>query len=101
MLCEVHRQKDGTRKYHPKRSNPFTKEHTSYILTDKWILAQKLRISMTQPINHMKLKEKDDQSVDASILHRRGNKIITGAKAREGSRREKGGGGKIGGDRTR
>jgi hypothetical protein len=38
--------------YHPKCGNPVTKEPTWYALTDKWILAQKLR-----------------------ILHRRGNKI--------------------------
>jgi hypothetical protein len=31
--------------YHPERGNPITKEHTWYTLTDKWILAQKLRIS--------------------------------------------------------
>jgi len=44
----------------------------------------------------MKLK-KEDQSVDASILLRRGNKIITGSKGREESGRERGGGGKSGG----
>jgi hypothetical protein len=33
--------------------------------------------------NHIELK-KEDQSVDASILHRRGNKIITGGRGREG-----------------
>jgi hypothetical protein len=45
----------------------------------------------------MELK-KEDQSVDALILHRRGNKIITESRGREGPRREKlGGGGKEGG----
>jgi hypothetical protein len=34
----------GTRKYHPERGNPITKECTQYALTDKWILAQKFRI---------------------------------------------------------
>jgi hypothetical protein len=29
---------------HSKGSNPITKEHTCYALTDKWILAQKLII---------------------------------------------------------
>jgi hypothetical protein len=43
-------------------------------LTDKWILAQKLRIPKIQFINHMKLKNKEDQSVDTSILLRRRDK---------------------------
>ena len=30
--------------YHPEWGNPNTKEHTWYVLTDKWILAQKLRV---------------------------------------------------------
>ena len=46
-----------------------------YALTDKWILAQTLRIPNIQFANHMKLKKKEDQSVDTSILLRRGNKI--------------------------
>jgi hypothetical protein len=33
---------------------------------------------MIQLTNHMKLKKKEDQSVDASILLRRGNKILLG-----------------------
>jgi hypothetical protein len=32
----------------------------------------------------MELKKKEDQSVDASILHRRGIKLITGGRGREG-----------------
>jgi len=40
-----------------------------------WILAQKLGYNLQI---HMKLKKKKDQSVDALILLRRGNKIITG-----------------------
>ena len=42
----------------------------------------------------MKLKNKDDQSVDASILHRRGNKkkiIGDAVKQRPGKERERGG----------
>ena len=38
----------------------------------------------------MKLKKKEDQSVDVSILHRKGNKIITGGPGREGPQRERG-----------
>jgi hypothetical protein len=49
-----------------------TKEHTWYALTDKWILAQKLGISKIQFAKHMKLKKKEDQRVDTSILLRRG-----------------------------
>ena len=68
---------DGTRKYHPEWGNPITKEHTLYAFTYKWILAPKFRIPKIQFTDYMKLK-KEDQSVDASVLHRRGNKILTG-----------------------
>ena len=40
------------------------------------ILTQKLRIPKIQFIDHMKLKKKEDQSVDASFLLRRENKIL-------------------------
>jgi len=65
-----------------------------YVLTDKWILATKkrLKIPMIQFIDHMKSKNKEDQSVDASVLLRRRKKIIKGKRGREGSRRERGGG---------
>ena len=53
-----------------------------------WILSQKLRIPKIQFIDHMKLKKKEDQSVDASVLLRRGNKIITGSRRMEELRRE-------------
>jgi hypothetical protein len=52
-----------------------TKERTWYALTDKWILAQKLGIPKIQFTNHMKLKKKEDQSIDTSVLLRMGNKI--------------------------
>jgi hypothetical protein len=39
------------------------------------ILAQKLRIPKIQLAKHMKLKKKEDQSVDTSFLLRMGNKI--------------------------
>jgi hypothetical protein len=64
-------------KYHPEWGNPVIKEHIWYALTEKWILAQKLGIPRIQFTDHMKLK-KEDQSVDASVLLRRGNKILTG-----------------------
>jgi hypothetical protein len=66
---------DGSGGYHPKGGNPITKEHTWYALTEKWILAQKLRIPKIQFAKLMKLKKKEDQSVNTSILLRRGNKI--------------------------
>ena len=69
---------DGTWKYHPEWGNSVTKEHTWYAFTDKWILAQKLGIPKIQFTDHMKLKKKEDQSVDASVLLRRGNEILTG-----------------------
>jgi hypothetical protein len=34
------RQIDGTRKYHPERANPITKEQSWYAIIDKWILSQ-------------------------------------------------------------
>jgi hypothetical protein len=48
-----------------------------YVFNDKSILPQKLRIPKIQLTNHIKLKKKEDQSVDTSILFRRGNKIPT------------------------
>ena len=43
---------------------------------------------MTKPTNHMELKKKEDQSVDALLLHRIGNKVITGGR-REGFGRKR------------
>jgi hypothetical protein len=45
------------------------------VLTDKWILAQKHRIPKIQFAKHMKLKQKEDQSVHISFLLPMGNKI--------------------------
>jgi hypothetical protein len=45
------------------------------ILTEKCTLAQKLRIPNIQFAKHMKLKKKEDQSVDTSFLLIMGNKI--------------------------
>jgi hypothetical protein len=61
--------------YHPEWANPITKEVTWYALTDKWILAQKLRIPKIQFAKHKKIKKREDQSVDTSFLLRIGNKI--------------------------
>ena len=69
----------GTRKYHPEWGNPIIKEHTWYALTDKWILAQKLGIPKIQFTDHMKLKNKEDQTVGALVLLRKQNKIHMGA----------------------
>jgi hypothetical protein len=44
------------------------------VLTDKWILAQKLRIPKIQFAKHMKLKKNEDQSMDTLPLLRIGNK---------------------------
>jgi len=62
--------------YHPEWGNPITEKHTWYVLTDKWILAEKFELPKMQFTDHMKLKKKDDQSVDASLLLKRGNKNI-------------------------
>jgi hypothetical protein len=70
---------DGNRKYHPKygKKKKKEKEHKGDVLTDKCILSQKPRISTIQPTNHIELKKKEEQNVNASILHRTGNKINT------------------------
>ena len=65
---------DGTRKYHAECGKPIRKELTWYALTDKWILAQILRIPKIKFIDHMKLKKKEDQFVGNSVLLRRGTK---------------------------
>ena len=57
------------------KNNPITKEHTWYALTDKWILAQKLRIPKIQYAKLMKLKKDENQSMETLFLLRRGNKI--------------------------
>jgi hypothetical protein len=54
------------------------KNITWYVLTDKWILAQKLRI----PTDIMKLKKKKDQLVGVSIFLRKGKKILTEANTK-------------------
>jgi hypothetical protein len=52
---------------------------------------------MIQLTDHMKLKRKEDQRVDASVLLRRGKNIIKGSRGWEGLWRKKGGrGGKEG-----
>jgi hypothetical protein len=60
--------------YHPEWGNPITKEVTWYALTDKWILAQKLRKAKIQFAKHKKIKKKDQQ-VDTSFFLRVRNKI--------------------------
>ena len=66
---------DGTRKYNTEWGNPIMKEHTWYALTDKWILAQKLRKPKIQLTDHMKLKKKEKQNVDTLVILRGGIKI--------------------------
>jgi hypothetical protein len=50
--------------------------HIRHILTAKLIIAQKLRIPKIQFTDHMKLKNKEDQSVGDLVLLRKGNKIF-------------------------
>ena len=65
---------DGPGGHHPEWGNPITKELTWYVLTDKWILAQKHRIPKIRFAKHKKIKKKEDQSVDTLPLLRIGNK---------------------------
>jgi hypothetical protein len=44
-------------------------------VTSLKMVAQKLRIPKIQFAKHMKLKKKEDQSVDTSLLLRMGNKV--------------------------
>ena len=53
-----------------------SQKNTWYPLTDKWILVPKLRIPKIKFTDYMKLNKKEDQSVDASVFFRKGNKII-------------------------
>jgi hypothetical protein len=55
-----------------------TQSQTWYALIDKWIVAQKLGIPKIQLIDHMKLKKKEEQSVDTSVFLRKGNKMHIG-----------------------
>jgi len=73
-LHEIHWQMDGTRKYHPELSNSITKKYTWYAFTDKWLLAQ--ISNYPRSTDHMKLKKKNEQSADASLLLKMGNKNI-------------------------
>jgi hypothetical protein len=59
-------------------------------------LAQQLGIPTIQLIDHIKLKKKEDRSVDASVLFRRGNKISFGGRGKEGLGMERRRGGGIG-----
>jgi hypothetical protein len=70
---------DIIRKYLPEWGNLVT-EHTWYALTDKWILTQKLGIPKIQFTDHMKLKKKEDQSVNATVLLKKGEQNTHGWK---------------------
>jgi hypothetical protein len=61
-----------------------TKEHTKYVLTDRWILGKDHGIPRIQLMDHMKLKRKEDQRMDVSVLLIRGNKIIKRSRGWEG-----------------
>ena len=47
-IYEIPRQMDRPGGHHPEWGNPITKELSQYVLSDKWILVQKLRISKIQ-----------------------------------------------------
>jgi hypothetical protein len=61
-------------------------------LTDKWALSKACVIPIIQLIDHMKLKGNEDQTVDTSVLLRRGNRIIKGSSVGEGFGRKRRGG---------
>jgi len=71
-----------------------TKTHTQYVLTDKFILAQKLTMLIVQPTDYMELRRKHDQGVDASVLHRGENRMIVEGGCRGDLRKREEGEGK-------
>jgi hypothetical protein len=85
---------DGPGGHHSEWGNPITKELTWYVLIDKWILTQKLRIPKLQFAKHMKLKKNEDQIVVTLPLLRIGNKtpmeVVTkfGAETKDGPSRD-------------
>jgi hypothetical protein len=54
-----------------------------------WILDKEHGIFKIKSMDHEKLKRKEDQSVDASVLLRSGNKIIKGSRGWERLARKK------------
>jgi hypothetical protein len=75
-IYEIPRQMDTSGGCHPEWGNPIRKDHTCYAHSDKWLLAQKLKISKIQfAKKNMKLENKEDQSLDIWLLLRKGNKI--------------------------
>jgi hypothetical protein len=60
---------------HDKRKIGALKSSLGNVLTDKWILTQKLSIARhkVQYVKHMKLKKNEDQSVDTLLILRIGN----------------------------
>jgi len=52
------------------------KIHPWYVLTDKWIFTQKLKLPKIQATDHMKLKKKDDQNVMLHSFLKGGTKIF-------------------------
>jgi hypothetical protein len=47
-------------------------------LTDKWVLCKERELPRIQLMDHVTLKRKEDQRVDASVLLRRRNNILQG-----------------------
>jgi hypothetical protein len=60
-----------------------------YVLTDKCILGKERGIPKIQLRDHMKLKKKEDQRVDASVLLRRWNTIVNEIRGWEGLGRKR------------
>jgi hypothetical protein len=49
---------------------------------DKWVLVQTLTMPRIQPTDHMELRRKEDQDMDASPMHRGRNIMIMGGGGR-------------------
>ena len=62
---------------------------------DKRILFQMFEIPLVHLTDHIKFNKKESQSMDASVLLRKGTKIIMRCRGREGPGWKRGGGKKI------
>jgi len=92
---EIPRQMNGIGKY-PECGYLATKEYTWYVFTDNWILAKNEAHNTYDTIYRPCETIEEEQGVDASVLLRSRNKIISEDKGMVGSGRERKGSGSSG-----
>jgi len=79
---------EWTRKYHPEWGNSIIENPTWHALTDRWILAQKLKWPKIQSMYHMKLKKKDGKMQMLHSFLKGWTKISTGGNIKAKFRAE-------------